>query len=129
MAKETQKILVVDDEKNITELIKSILAKEGYNVHTANSGNDGLTKAAEILPDLILMDITMPDMDGYQTTEKIKQNPELVDIPVVFLTGKSAMEDGGKAFASGGASYVRKPFNNQQLKDLVKLILSSVSTD
>ena len=129
MAKENKKILVIDDDSTITDLIKSILTKEGYSVFTANCGKDGLVKAEENHPDLILMDITMPDMDGYQTTQEIKKNPSLADVPVVFLTGKSASEDGGKAFATGGASYVRKPFHNQQLRDLVNLIMSSVSID
>ncbi|KAA3636713.1 MAG: response regulator [Calditrichaeota bacterium] len=129
MAKENQKILVIDDDTTIVDLIKSILTKEGYPVFTANNGKDGLVKAGEIQPDLILMDITMPDMDGYQATEEIKKNPKLTDVPVVFLTGKSASEDGGKAFATGGAGYVRKPFNNQQLRDLVNLIMSSLAVD
>ena len=127
--KKNKQILVVDDDVAITELIKSILTKEGYFVFTANNGVEGLKVAEEKKPNLIFMDITMPEQDGYETTELIKKNPELKDVPVIFLSGKSESEDGGRAFAKGGASFIRKPFNNQQLKDLVNLILDTVHTD
>lgn len=123
------KILVIDDDLTITDLIQSVLSKEGYFVYTANSGEEGIKLALEKMPHLIFMDIMMPGLDGYETTEKIKNNPQLKEVPVVFLTGRSASEDGGRAFAKGGASFIRKPFKNQQLKDLVRLILSSVNVD
>ena len=126
---QSAKILVIDDDVTITGLIKSVLSKEGYLVYTANDGASGQQLAAEVEPHLIFMDITMPEQDGYETTEQIKSNPKLKDVPVIFLTGRSASEDGGRAFAKGGASFMRKPFNNQQLKDLVSLVLESVIVD
>lgn len=119
-------ILVIDDDDTITGLVNTVLTKEGYNVHIANDGISGVKKAEELKPDIILMDITMPGLDGYEATEKIKQNPIIREIPVIFLTGKSASEDGGKAFAKGGATFMRKPFTNQQLKDLVNLAMESI---
>jgi CheY-like chemotaxis protein len=120
-------ILVIDDDETITRLINTVLSKEGYTLHIANDGISGVEKAEELKPDVIFMDITMPGMDGYEATEKIKQNPMLREIPVIFLTGKSASEDAGKAFAKGGATYMRKPFTTQQLKDLVNLLMESVN--
>ena len=120
-------ILVVDDEDSVSGLIKSLLTKNGYSVVTASNGEEGLMQAKKTKPDLILMDITMPDMDGYEATARIKENPELHDVPVIFLTGKSAREDGGRAFASGGLTFVRKPFSNRQLLDLVVLTMQAVN--
>ncbi|MFQ5453757.1 MAG: PleD family two-component system response regulator [Candidatus Zixiibacteriota bacterium] len=128
LEKDIGTILVIDDEEIITDLIQNILSKEGYQVHKANDGINGEKLAKELRPDLILMDITMPGMNGYKVTERIKSNPELKDIPVIFLTGKSPNEDGGKAFAVGGVTYMVKPFTNQQLKDLVRLAIESVIT-
>lgn len=119
-------ILVVDDEPAISGLIETILSKDGYDVAVASTGLEGISLAAKLRPDLILMDITMPDIDGYEATRQIKADPYLKDIPVIFLTGRSATEDGGRAFATGGLTYVRKPFNNQQLRDLVNLAVQSL---
>jgi CheY-like chemotaxis protein len=124
--KKTAVVLVIDDEETITGLVKTILTKEGYTVHEASSGLEGVTTAMQVRPDLILMDITMPDIDGYEATSQIKQYPSLKNVPIVFLSGKSASEDGGRAFATGGLTYMRKPFTAQQLKDLVALALLSV---
>jgi len=119
-------ILVVDDEKPIADLIQTILEQEGHIVHTANTGAEAVRKATEYIPTLIITDITMPEMDGYEATQQIKACAQLKDVPVIFLTGKSAQEDGGQAFARGGVAYVRKPFSNAQIRELVNLTLQSV---
>jgi len=116
-------ILVVDDETAVTGVISAVLGKNGYQVFCAHDGAEGVRLAAECKPDLIIMDITMPTMSGYDATEKIKSNPELKNVPVIFLSGKSAAEDNGEAFRKGGATYLQKPFNSNQLKDLVTLTL------
>ncbi len=120
------KILVVDDEQVMVELLCSILEREGYKVYSAHSGREGVEVAMKVRPDLIFMDILMPDLDGYEATELIKQNPTMKDIPVIFLTGRSAEEDGGKAFTTGATTFLRKPFKHQQIRDLVKLTMMSV---
>ncbi len=125
-SKKTAVVLVIDDEETITGLVEAILTKEGYTVHKAANGLDGISVASQVRPNLILMDITMPDMDGYEATSQIKQIPSLKGVPIIFLTGKSASEDGGRAFATGGLTFMRKPFTAQQLKDLVNLALLSV---
>ena len=119
-------ILVVDDEEAVTGVIQTILSKDGYQVHLAHDGAEGIKVAGQVKPDLIIMDITMPGMDGYEATERLKQDPSLANVPIIFLTGKSASEDGGKAFATGGVSFVLKPFTSQQLRDLVALAMQSV---
>lgn len=116
-------VLVVDDETAVTGVISTVLGKSGYQVHCAHDGEEGVRLASECKPDLIIMDITMPTMSGYDATEKIKSNPELKNVPVIFLSGKSAAEDGGEAFRKGGATYLQKPFNSNQLRDLVALTL------
>jgi CheY-like chemotaxis protein len=120
------KVMIIDDDPVITGLIEAVLKRDGYEVHMANSGGEGIAMAREVKPNLILMDITMPDMDGYEATKQLKADPALMSIPVIFLTGKSASEDGGRAFATGGLTYMRKPFSNQQLRDLVMLAMQSI---
>jgi CheY-like chemotaxis protein len=120
------RILVVDDDPAIGGLIAAILGKDGYTVLVAKSGSEGLSMATAEHPHLILMDITMPDMDGYEATQKLKATPGMKDIPVIFLTGRSASEDGGRAFGSGGLTFMRKPFTAQQLRDLVSLAVQSL---
>jgi CheY-like chemotaxis protein len=110
----------------VTGVIQAVLSREGYRVHLAHDGAEGVKLASQVQPDLIIMDITMPGMDGYEATERLKQDPKLADVPIIFLTGKSASEDGGRAFAKGGVSYVRKPFTSQQLRDLVALAMQSL---
>ncbi len=119
-------ILVVDDEEVIAGLLKKLLSKAGHTVYTAATGAEALELARQHQPKLILMDISMPEMDGYEATARIKEDPALANTPVIFLTGKSAGEDGGRAFAKGGLTYIRKPFNNQQIQDLVNLALQSI---
>jgi CheY-like chemotaxis protein len=122
----TGTILVVDDETAVTGSIEAVLSKEGYQVHLAHDGTEGVNLASQVNPDLIIMDITMPGMDGYEAAERLKQIPALKDVPIIFLTGKSASEDDGLAFTKGGTSFVRKPFSGKQLRDLVALVMQSL---
>ncbi len=119
-------ILVIDDEPIITGVVETVLKREGYEVLVAHSGEVGLEKAKGSSPDLIFLDITLPGMDGYEIAEKLGDDPDLKQIPVIFLTGKSAAEDGGRAFEKGGISFVRKPFKGQQIRDLVNLTMMSL---
>ncbi|MDF1545438.1 MAG: response regulator [bacterium] len=121
------KVLIIDDDADVREIASRVLGGEGYQVITATSGPEGIEKARQEVPKLILMDISMPDMDGYEATKLLKQDPSLSLIPVIFLTGRSASEDDGQAFASGGVSYICKPFTGQQLKDMVNLAIMSLS--
>jgi len=119
-------ILVVDDDESVAGLLQAILSRDGHSVHTAGDGDEAVRLASELKPSLIFMDIAMPGMNGYEATANIKQLPGMKDTPVIFLSGKSAEEDGGRAFAQGGLTYLRKPFSNQQIRDLVNLTLQSM---
>jgi len=121
----TATILVVDDEEPVRKLVGLILKRSGYAVCTAENGGDALAQAAKQKPDLILMDIAMPEMDGYKATAKLKDNNELADIPVILFSGRPPAEDAGRSFAHGALTYLKKPFTDQQLLGLVALTLES----
>jgi CheY-like chemotaxis protein len=119
-------ILIVDDEPHMADLLRTVLSKAGHTIITANCGKLALEAALEHSPDLILMDISMPDWDGYETTVRIKKHLKLQDIPVIFLSGRSEEEDGGRSFAIGAAMFLRKPFKVSQIRDVVNLALKSL---
>ena len=121
------KILVIDDEEPIRRFLQAVLSKAGHTVLAVEDGEQGIAVAEESRPDIIFMDITMPGMSGYEATEQLKKNPDLKEIPVVFLSGKSVAEDGGRAFAHGGLTYVKKPISPQQITELVALTLKSMT--
>ncbi|MBD3258260.1 response regulator [candidate division GN15 bacterium] len=119
------RVMVVDDDDAVRELIRAIMTKDGYKVATARTGAEAVRQADRFHPDLIIMDITMPEMDGYEATSRIRRNPRLKEVPIVFLTGKTVAEDAGRSFATGGSVFVRKPFSAKQIRDLVRLTLAS----
>jgi len=94
----TAKILVIDDEPEITEVVEAFLQNAGYQVVTENSPIMAVERVKEYQPDLILLDIMMPSMDGYMVCEELKKFPETKGIPVLFLTGKDSRDDSGKSF-------------------------------
>ena len=108
-------ILAVDDIATNIMLLKAVLSRAKYKIVTASGGNEALEKAATELPDLILLDIMMPDMDGYEVIKHLKADPALQDIPVIFLTALHNPEDIVKGFKLGASDYVSKPFNHEEL--------------
>ena len=117
MSKEVKKILVVDDEKDLIETLKYRLEDAGYIVLVALDGLEGLEKAKEFVPDIILLDIMMPRMDGYQACRALKHDSGTKHIPVVILTAKGQEIDKQKAKEAGADGYIVKPFEG---KDLIK---------
>lgn len=107
---QSEKILVVDDTAYNLRLASGILQRKGYEVFQALDGFTALVKAAEILPDLILLDIKMRGIDGYEVCQKLKENPQTADIPVIFISGLDELGDKVKAFTCGGVDYITKPF-------------------
>ena len=106
-----KKILVVDDEVDLVELVKIRLEANGYQVITAHSGLEGLSKATSELPDLVVLDIAMADMDGYTTLQKLREEDKTKDIPVIMLTAYAKMKS---LFEMEGISdYIVKPFDPQ----------------
>lgn len=124
--KEKRKILVVDDVPRNIQLVSELISEHGYEVAAALSGEAALDLTDEFEPDLILLDIMMPEMDGYETCEKLKENEKTRDIPVIFLTAKTQPSDIAKGFAAGAVDYITKPFNSAELHARVKTHLQII---
>ncbi len=108
-------ILVVDDQSNNLKVISSVLGNS-YSLSFANNGMNALKILENLTPDLVLLDVMMPKMDGYEVCQHIKSNEKTKDIPVIFLTAKTDIEDIIKAFKAGAVDYITKPFNIMELK-------------
>ncbi|RIK24355.1 MAG: DNA-binding response regulator, partial [Anaerolineae bacterium] len=116
-------ILVIDDDDLVSRTLQRALKLYDYQVMTANSGIEGLQLARRHRPDLFILDIMMPGVDGYQVCRQIRGDPLLQDAPVLFLTAKAKDEDKIEGFRAGGDDYLVKPFNMQELELRVKAIL------
>jgi DNA-binding response OmpR family regulator len=114
------KILVIDDDETLTEVLELNLRAKGYQVMTANTGLDGIKLAYETHPDLIVLDVMMPEMDGYDTCKRLR---EMSDVPILFLTAKGLEQDLIKGFEVGGDDYVRKPFSLREVEARVQALL------
>ena len=125
MSKNTndQTILIVDDNSDQIELLSNILTTAGWKISIALDGETALEQIRYFLPDLILLDVTMPKMDGYQTCLKIKANPDCRDIPIIFLTALSDTDYMMKGFALGAVDYLNKPFDLDEVLARVRVHL------
>ncbi|MCF8428939.1 MAG: response regulator transcription factor [Bacteroidia bacterium] len=126
--KNQYKILVVDDEKDIQEFIEYNLKKEGYEVFLANNGSEAIEEAKKIKPDLILMDVMMPLMDGIQACQQIKTNPLLSKIFIVFLTARAEEYSELAGFDAGADDYIAKPIKPKLLLTRIAAILRRKET-
>jgi DNA-binding response OmpR family regulator len=108
-------ILVVDDTRDILRLLIGILAERGYKVRPASNGRVALAAAQAEPPDLILLDIMMPEMDGYEVCERLKADERTSDIPVIFISAMDEVLDKVKAFSTGGVDYITKPFQVEEV--------------
>ncbi len=108
-------ILVVDDTPVNLKLISDMLTKNGYRVRSARGGKRALISALSNPPELVLLDIKMPDLDGYEVCARLKQNPDTQDIPIIFISALNDTEDIVKAFEAGGVDYVTKPFKFREV--------------
>lgn len=109
------RILIVDDEEDIVELLSYNLEKEGYTVKTANNGRKALEVAKDFLPELIILDIMMPELDGIETGRKLRENPELKDTYILYLTARSEEYSEVAAFEVGADDYLTKPIKPRAL--------------
>ncbi|MBO0460190.1 MULTISPECIES: response regulator YycF [unclassified Enterococcus] len=112
-----KKILVVDDEKPISDIVKFNLAKEGYDVYTAYDGEEALAKVAEVEPDLIVLDLMLPKMDGLEVAREVRKT---FDMPIIMVTAKDSEIDKVLGLELGADDYVTKPFSNRELVARVK---------
>ncbi len=118
-------ILVVDDSPTERHFISKLLEQTGHKVSTADSGEEGVEAAKDIHPDLILMDIVMPGMNGFQATRQITQAPETAEIPVVMVSTKSQQTDKVWATRQGAKGYLVKPVDSEMLINSIKSFLAA----
>ncbi len=118
-----KKVLLVDDDKDCIQMLKDFFENKDFEIITAFEGETGFAKAKEIKPDLIILDIMMPLMDGITVLQKLKENPATSSIPVIMLTAKDKDEDILKGYKYGAEYYITKPFDLKQLMLGVNLML------
>jgi DNA-binding response OmpR family regulator len=118
------KILIAEDERDIRDLVAFTLRFAGHEVFAASNGEEAVEMAPNVAPDLILMDVRMPKMTGYQACKAMKANPDLKDIPVVFLTARGQETEIQEGLDAGAEEYLLKPFAPDQLSARIKTILA-----
>ena len=118
------KILIAEDERDIRDLIAFTLRFAGHEVFTAANGEEAVEMAPKVNPDLILMDVRMPRMTGYQACKVMKANPNLKDIPVVFLTARGQESEIQEGLEAGAEEYLLKPFAPDNLTARIKTVLA-----
>lgn len=129
MKKKDIKILLVDDEQDILEIVGYNLSQEGYQVVTATNGKEAIVKAKKELPQLIIMDVMMPEMDGMEACEAIRKMPELSNVLITFLTARSEDYSQVAGFDAGADDYITKPIKPKLLVSKVKALLRRLKND
>jgi two-component system, cell cycle response regulator DivK len=119
----TKRILVVEDQEDLRTILRDLLTASGYEVIEAVDGRDGVTKAISNQPDLILMDIQLPLVDGYEATRQIKSQPDMASTPIIAVSSFAMKGDEEKARASGCDAYVTKPYSPIKLLGMVRSFL------
>lgn len=122
----TQRILIIEDEPDITEVLKYNLEKNHFHVSTAGTGEAGLAAARETLPDLVLLDLMLPGIDGLEVCRKLRDDPRTRDLPVIMLTAKGTESDVVVGLTLGADDYIVKPFNTSELMARIKAVLRRV---
>lgn len=120
----SEKILIIDDDLDTLRLVGLMLQRQGYQISAATNGQQGLDKAFEETPDLILLDIMMPDMDGYEVTRRLRRNPSTMETPILMFTAKTQLDDKVIGFEVGANDYLTKPTHPSELQTRVKALLS-----
>ncbi len=121
----TRRILVVDDEPNIALSLNYLMERAGYSVRIAADGEEAIEAVKEAPPDLILLDVNMPKMNGYEVCELVRANPQWKHIPIVMLTAKGRDIEREKGLAVGADEYITKPFSTQEVVEKVRVILEA----
>ena len=117
-------MLLVDDDPVIVRLLEVNFRLEGFEVDTATSGIEAVEKARADRPDLVLLDVMMPGVDGWEACRRLREAPGLADVPVVFLSARAQEDDVARGYALGVVGYVTKPFDPQELIETVRLHLA-----
>jgi len=124
---QSARVLVIDDEPEITDIVEAFLTEAGYAVTVENSAVNAVAKASGFKPDVILLDIMMPGMDGYDICQALKKEPYLAHVPIIFLTGKDRQDDMGRSFKVGGDMFIKKPFSCERLLEIVNIVVMSTA--
>jgi CheY-like chemotaxis protein len=118
-------ILVADDDDDVRELVVFRLERAGYQVVTASDGHEAVEVALERPPDVCVIDVMMPRLNGYEVTERLRASPGLADVPIVLLTASVQEAAVNRGFDAGASDYIKKPFSPQQLLDRIAAALNS----
>lgn len=124
-----KEILIVEDDEDVMELIRYNLAKEGFNCDAAYNGQEALKKAQEMLPDLVLLDLMLPEVDGLEVCKRLKSSPQTEHIPIVMVTAKSDEADIVTGLELGADDYITKPFSPKVLVARVRAVLRRTTTE
>lgn len=119
-----EKILIIDDDVDTLRLVGLMLQRQGYEISAASNGSQGLAKALEERPDLILLDVMMPDMDGYEVARRLRKNPVTLTVPILMFTAKTQLDDKVTGFEMGADDYLTKPTHPTELQAHVKALLA-----
>ena len=122
-----KEILIIDDEPGIVVLVQFLMEQQGYHVMTAIRGEDALDLIDHYKPDLVLLDIMLPGIDGYEVCEIVRLNPDYRDVKIVFFTAKGRETEIAKGLALGADAYIAKPYSNAELVAKVKELLEKTS--
>ena len=120
----TEKILIVDDDVETLRLVGLMLQRQGYQIVAANNGTQAISMARNENPDLIILDVMMPDMDGYQVTTELRKDPQLAETPILMFTAKSQVDDKVSGYDAGVDDYLTKPVHPAELIAHLKALLS-----
>ena len=123
------KILIVEDDLDVAEMLNAYFRVQGYDVFTVNWGEDGVRAAQTVLPDLMILDIRLPDIDGYEVARRVRSDRRTNEIPIIFLTEKRERIDRLQGFEVGADDYITKPFDVQELRLRVRNALKRVSQE
>ena len=127
MAEAKSKILIVEDDLDVAEMLNAYFRVQGYEVFTVNWGEDGVRAAQTVLPDLVILDIRLPDIDGYEVARRVRSDRRTHEIPIIFLTEKRERIDRLQGFEVGADDYITKPFDVQELRLRVRNALKRMS--
>lgn len=127
MADAKSKILIVEDDLDVAEMLNAYFRVQGYEVFTVNWGEDGVRAAQTVLPDLVILDIRLPDIDGYEVARRIRSDRRTHEIPIIFLTEKRERIDRLQGFEVGADDYITKPFDVQELRLRVRNALKRMT--
>jgi DNA-binding response OmpR family regulator len=120
---QNRKILIVDDEPNIALALEFLMEKQGFEVKKALNGSEALKVLDDFPAQLVVLDVMMPGMDGFEVARRIRQNEKLEDVRIIFLTAKGTESDKMNGYQSGGEIYITKPFDNDDLVNTINEIM------